>query len=231
MHPLCLLLPWESLELPNPNLFFLNFQQQPFWEIAMHHPLTPESLQLPEPWSLLHELSAALLLILLLKTEDWQAWTTWSLLLHEMSFSHCKEELNICSKNLFVAPSCSSSGPWSFAFSRCCCSLGIDVSSQGPLISVLKNDFRVWKEEAEMDGLLAFLLADWRGGSTGVTQEAIFPPKDGSCEEARSPLLDTPADLFLVVQTVENWNVRSELHRLLQMPPLFFRESKILLKP
>jgi hypothetical protein len=109
--------------------------------------------------------------------------------------------------------------------------LGIDVSSQGLLISVLKNDFRVWKEEAEMDGLLAFLLADGRGGRTRVTHEAILPPKDGSCEEARSPLLDTPADLFLVVQTVETWNVRSELHRLLQMPPLFFRESKILLKP
>ncbi len=82
-----------------------------------------------------------------------------------------------------------------------------------------------------MDGLLAFLLADGRGGRTRVTHEVILPPKDGSCEEARSPLLDTPADLFLVVQTVEPWNVRSELHRLLQMPPLFFRESKILLKP
>ncbi len=103
--------------------------------------------------------------------------------------------------------------------------------SQGPLILVLKNDFRVWKEKTEMDGLLAFLFADWRGGITGVTQEAIFPPKDGSCEEARSPLLDTLADLFLVVQTVENLNVRSELHCFLQMPPLFFRESKILLKP
>jgi hypothetical protein len=34
-----------------------------------------------------------------------------------------------------------------------------------------------------------------------------------------------------VVQTVENWNVKSELYCLLQMPPLFFRESKILLKP
>jgi hypothetical protein len=34
-----------------------------------------------------------------------------------------------------------------------------------------------------------------------------------------------------VVQTVENLNVRSELHCFLQMPPLFFRESKILLKP
>jgi hypothetical protein len=32
--------------------------------------------------------------------------------------------------------------------------------SQGPLISVLNNDFRVWKEKAEMDGLLAFLLVD-----------------------------------------------------------------------
>jgi hypothetical protein len=63
----------------------------------------------------------------------------------------------------------------------------------------LKNDFRVWKEEAEMDGLFAFLLADWKGGSTGVTQEVIFPPKDGSCEEARFPLLDTHVDLFLVV--------------------------------
>lgn len=125
----------------------------------------------------------------------------------------------------------SSSGPRSFAFCGCCCLLGIDVSSQGLLISVLKNDFRVWKEEAEMDGLLAFLLADGRGGRTRVTHEATLPPKDGSCEEARSPLLDTPADLFLVVQTVETWNVRSELHRLLQMPPLFFRESKILLKP
>jgi hypothetical protein len=103
--------------------------------------------------------------------------------------------------------------------------LGIDVSSQGLLISVLKNDFRVWKEEAEMDAL----LADGRGGRTRVTHEAILPPKDGSFEEA--PLLDTRADLLLVVQTVETWNVRSELHRLLQMPPLFFRESKILLKP
>ncbi len=42
-----------------------------------------------------------------------------------------------------------------------------------------------------MDCLLSCLLIEEE--EVRVTQEVSLPPKDGSCEEARSPLLDTPA--------------------------------------